>query len=101
MSFVCFSNGTYFFSATVTAEPQTSFHIKFVQNSLTEEVGYVFGGDKDNYTQQSTSFVVHLHAGDMVGMACTGHHNSTIQGGNNGAQHEFHSHFSGFRINDE
>lgn len=94
------SNGTYFFSATMSAAPHTGYYVKFIKNSLTEEIGYLLCSANHSYVEHSTSFLVQLVAGDTVKMACTSSVVSHIAGASNGKQHEYHSHFSGFRIND-
>ncbi|WAR07556.1 C1QT4-like protein [Mya arenaria] len=92
-------NGTYFFAATLTAKPNNGFHVKFVVNSLTNEVGYLFSDTQHSgHFERSTSIVVHLNTGDDVWMACVTGGASNVIGGYSGMQHDYHSHFEGFLV---
>ncbi|XP_053397484.1 uncharacterized protein LOC128556414 [Mercenaria mercenaria] len=92
-------NGTYHFGATVSAAPQTDFHVAFVKNLASNHIGYLYGGVGHSFWQEtSTSIVTHLNAGDDVWLSCLS--SSTLQGdldaGND--YKTYHSHFSGFMI---
>ncbi|XP_052807982.1 complement C1q tumor necrosis factor-related protein 4-like [Mya arenaria] len=90
-------NGTYFFAATLTASPDSYFHMKFVINSLTNEVGYLYAdGQHPDFLERSTSIVVRLNAGDDVWIACI--YDSHVSGGHSGTARDYHSHFEGFLV---
>ncbi|XP_053389627.1 heavy metal-binding protein HIP-like, partial [Mercenaria mercenaria] len=55
-------NGTYQFSATLTATPNTQYHVAFVKNMASNHVGYLYADNISLWLERSTSLVMHLDA---------------------------------------
>lgn len=92
-------SGTYLFTATLSVEPQNSFHTAFVKGNATNEIGYLFADPIDLWLERSISVVTHLNTNEEVWMICLedsrieGDHGHSWDGAGN-----FHSHIGGFLI---
>ncbi|KAH3735257.1 hypothetical protein DPMN_041721 [Dreissena polymorpha] len=59
------------FFATPTAQAGDAFHTTILNNLLTEEIGLLFGNNgQTEWSNDSTTIVVQLVAGDDVWLAC-------------------------------
>ncbi|XP_045199086.2 heavy metal-binding protein HIP-like [Mercenaria mercenaria] len=85
-------NGTYQISATLTATPNTQYHVAFVKNMASNHVGYLFVDNISIWLERSTSLVMHLNAGDDIWLSCI-YGNSAIHGYQTGKANDYDSHF--------
>ncbi|XP_052256956.1 complement C1q and tumor necrosis factor-related protein 9A-like [Dreissena polymorpha] len=94
-------NGTYVFTATLTAMGGKYVNVKIVKNFPTNQIALLFIDNRHslgNWNQRSTTVVVELAIGDDVWLVCVSA--SEVNGGNDVSHNDFDSHLSGFLIDE-
>ena len=96
-------SGLYAFSATMSVDPQSSYHVAIVQGNATNEIGYLYADPGVVWKMRSTTVLSHLYAGEEVWLVCLWE--SQITGNLNDPNikdaQDFQSHFSGFLVSED
>ena len=91
--------GVYAFSATLSVIPGNKFHVAFVKENATNEIGYLYADPQNIWLQRSTTVFTHLNQNEDVWMVCLD--DSRIEGDHQhgwAGANDYHSHMSGFLV---